>query len=284
MKMRIQHLIEMKSNRERRNLTLEDVSEATGISRSALYKMNSNPNYNPSKEVMEKLAEYFDCSLDDLFDRTIKHTFALETAFPKDTKLSAMVLCLLAASNDLTFLRKLLIRYDNEDNAGIIKDLRSSESNFVFFLCLGFLYEGMRVLRRLLQEKTAIKLFEKMNEDGKIALKALKESSDANDSLYKIPLQSLRNEFFHYKEQQFGQALKTIKEKQGSFIAGPTHAESRYLIADDIRGEIFRAFIDFDSGGKHDEVKMKGLIATMGHFTVFTSVFLVEYCKFRNVF
>lgn len=257
---------------------MDDLSEGTGISRSALYKINSDPDYNPSKEVLEKLVDYFQCSFDDLFDRIAKFAFDMTTAFPAGSALSVTVISLLVASNDVTFLQRWYLRYENQGGEGIHKEINNSEKTFIFYLTLGFLKEGMMVFRRLLQDKIAKQLFKKLDADGKKALEALKKESDGNSSLYNTLLRGLRNDVaFHYLPLPYSEALRTIGQKKGHFIVGRTAAETRYLIADDMRSEVLRSYINFDIDGEDEKGKMRRLFALMGNLIDFTNRFLIVY-------
>ncbi len=279
--MRIQYLLEMKSNQEHRNLTMDDLSEATGLSRSALYKMNSDSNYNPSKEVMEKLVVYFQCTLDDLFDRTIRVTFDLRTAFPAEKDLSAKVISLLAASNDVTFLRRLWLRYENQSESGILERVRGGEKAFIFFLELGFLREGMKAFRRLLEDKIASQLFKKMDAGSKKAFESLKKESDDKNSLYAFLIDIRNDVVFHYQLKAYAQALHTIKQEKGDLVVGQTFAETRFLVADDIRSEIMRTSINFDIDAEHE--KMERLKVAANNLMIFSNGFSFAYLKHQGV-
>lgn len=58
-----------KSFREKRRITLQDVSEATGISRATLSRIANTPGYNTSTDHIDLLCEYLGCELGDLLKR-----------------------------------------------------------------------------------------------------------------------------------------------------------------------------------------------------------------------
>lgn len=282
LKFRIQHLLAVKSSRDGKNITLDDLSRATGISRPALYKMNADPKYNPSKEVMEKLVNYFQCTFDDLFDRTTKFTFDLQAAFPADDDLSSMVMALLTVANDLTFLKKLQIYHDLSEGSGAQKEVSAGVQSFIFFLTIGFLMEGLNIFRTIENNKVAQELFLKLDKGGKKSFEFLQKKLDGNG----LALKKMRNQVgFHYNDQKcYLNALKSIKQKMGDFIVGPTAAETRFLVADDIRSEVLRSHIDFDNiGSKVEQDKMRRVVEGLGHINTFCQSFLLVYIDYRKV-
>ena len=55
--------------REKRRITLQDVSDATGISRATLSRIANTPGYNTSTDHIDLLCEYLGCELGDLLKR-----------------------------------------------------------------------------------------------------------------------------------------------------------------------------------------------------------------------
>ncbi|WP_067586068.1 helix-turn-helix domain-containing protein [Endozoicomonas ascidiicola] len=58
-----------KSFRERRKITLAEVSEETGIGRATITRVANTHGYNVSLDVIDSLCEYFDCSPGELLQR-----------------------------------------------------------------------------------------------------------------------------------------------------------------------------------------------------------------------
>lgn len=58
-----------KSAIEGKQITLRDVSEATGIARATLTRIATKNDYNPSIKVIDKLCHYFNCEIADLLVR-----------------------------------------------------------------------------------------------------------------------------------------------------------------------------------------------------------------------
>lgn len=57
----------IKKFRERRNMTLKDLSEEVGVSVGYLSHLERGSRSNPSKEVMEKIAIALDASIPAIF-------------------------------------------------------------------------------------------------------------------------------------------------------------------------------------------------------------------------
>jgi putative transcriptional regulator len=61
--------LDEKSFREKRRITVQDVSNATGISRATLSRIANTPGYNTSTDHIDLLCEYLGCELGDLLKR-----------------------------------------------------------------------------------------------------------------------------------------------------------------------------------------------------------------------
>jgi putative transcriptional regulator len=64
----LKHQLDEKSFRERKRITLNQVSAATGISRATLTRIANVPGYNTSTDNIDALCRYFDCSPGDLIE------------------------------------------------------------------------------------------------------------------------------------------------------------------------------------------------------------------------
>ncbi len=60
---RLKELIAEKEFQEGRRVTMEGISQATGIHRTTLSKIANNKGYNATTDVLDKLCEYFDVEL-----------------------------------------------------------------------------------------------------------------------------------------------------------------------------------------------------------------------------
>lgn len=66
---RLKELIADKSFKENRRITIEEVSQKTGIHRTTLSKIANRVGYSTTTDVLDALCEYFDCEVGDLAER-----------------------------------------------------------------------------------------------------------------------------------------------------------------------------------------------------------------------
>tara|TARA_B110000196_G_scaffold312943_1_gene318882 strand:- start:120 stop:356 length:237 start_codon:yes stop_codon:yes gene_type:complete len=66
---RLQELIANKGYEEQRNITLDEISEATGIHRVTLSRISNKVGYSTSTNVLGLLCEYFDCEVGEIAER-----------------------------------------------------------------------------------------------------------------------------------------------------------------------------------------------------------------------
>ncbi len=63
----LKKLVADKEFKERRRISIKEISEKTEISRTTLSKMvNNKEKYNSTTEIIEKLCKYFSCEITDL--------------------------------------------------------------------------------------------------------------------------------------------------------------------------------------------------------------------------
>lgn len=67
-RIKLKQLLDDKAFAERRRITLNEVSEATGISRPTLTRIANTPGYNTNTETIAALCEYFSCQPGDLLE------------------------------------------------------------------------------------------------------------------------------------------------------------------------------------------------------------------------
>ncbi len=60
--------LEKKQFRDSRRITIQEVSEATGINRSTLSKILNLKGYSTGTDVLDKLCVYFGCRIEDLVE------------------------------------------------------------------------------------------------------------------------------------------------------------------------------------------------------------------------
>ncbi len=66
MRSNLRVLTAQKSQRERRRISLRTVAEETGITRYTVYALANDQLREYPKDVLEKLCNYFDCTVGDL--------------------------------------------------------------------------------------------------------------------------------------------------------------------------------------------------------------------------
>lgn len=60
--------LEKKQFRDSRRITLQEVSDATGINRSTLSKLLNQKGYSTGTDVLDRLCAYLDCAIADLVE------------------------------------------------------------------------------------------------------------------------------------------------------------------------------------------------------------------------
>lgn len=63
---RLKELIADKAFKENRRVTIEEVSQKTGIHRTTLSKIANTVGYSTTTEVLDALCNYFDCEIGEL--------------------------------------------------------------------------------------------------------------------------------------------------------------------------------------------------------------------------
>ena len=64
----IRRLLDDKSFNERRRITLKEVAEKTGISRTTLNRIANIPGYNTNTDTIDALCQYFGCGVEELLE------------------------------------------------------------------------------------------------------------------------------------------------------------------------------------------------------------------------
>ena len=68
---KLKELIAQKSSVEDRRVTLDEVAEATGISRNTLSRIANTRGYSTTTDAIDKLCEFFDCEISELMERVV---------------------------------------------------------------------------------------------------------------------------------------------------------------------------------------------------------------------
>ncbi|MEJ1363751.1 MAG: helix-turn-helix transcriptional regulator [Candidatus Sedimenticola sp. (ex Thyasira tokunagai)] len=64
----LKELMSQKSFDENRRVTLDEVSEGTGISRNTLSRIANNRGYNTTTDAIDRLCVFFNCSIDQVME------------------------------------------------------------------------------------------------------------------------------------------------------------------------------------------------------------------------
>ena len=62
----IKRMMVVKSEKEQRKITLEEVAHAVGVNKAAMSKMASNTNYSTTTRTLDALCHYFNCEIEDI--------------------------------------------------------------------------------------------------------------------------------------------------------------------------------------------------------------------------
>ena len=67
-RLHLKKLLDDKSFREKEKITLNQVSEETGISRATLNRLANTPGYNTNTDTLDALCKYFECTTGELME------------------------------------------------------------------------------------------------------------------------------------------------------------------------------------------------------------------------
>lgn len=67
-RIKLRGLLDDKCFKDRRKISLNEVSEVTGISRTTINRMVNQPGYNATLDAIDALCKYFDCTPGDLLE------------------------------------------------------------------------------------------------------------------------------------------------------------------------------------------------------------------------
>ncbi|MDP3529451.1 MULTISPECIES: helix-turn-helix domain-containing protein [Methylicorpusculum] len=68
LRFKLKELLAEKSFREGRKITLEEVSNVTGVNRTTLSKINNPLGHNTTTNNLDSLCKFFDCQISDLVE------------------------------------------------------------------------------------------------------------------------------------------------------------------------------------------------------------------------
>jgi len=64
----LKQMLDDKSFAEKRRITMNEVSEVTGIARATLTRIANVPGYNTNTDTIDALCKYFDCQPGELIE------------------------------------------------------------------------------------------------------------------------------------------------------------------------------------------------------------------------
>lgn len=67
-RLHLKKLLDDKSFRDKEKITLNQVSEETGISRATLNRLANTPGYNTNTDTLNALCKYFECTTGELME------------------------------------------------------------------------------------------------------------------------------------------------------------------------------------------------------------------------
>lgn len=158
--------------------------------------------------------------------------------FPRDNPRVVPLLQFMAAVNDTITAQLCFLSVD--DGAGTEGDtlLAAARRNYFFRLACGHLYEGLSAFRQAIRAGALKGKVERMPEEGKQAYETLLAAADPDnpETFWYRVLKPIRDAgIFHYPPEMFREALSSYPpERRGRFLLAPTHAETRFIFADDL--------------------------------------------------
>lgn len=137
-------------------------------------------------------------------------TFKLREVFSTSSPVSVPLLRLMAATNDVRQLQKLVLVYSTENPTNEVESLvREGENVYLIRMFCGHLYEAGNALRHLDKQcKKQVDDLIKDDPEGVKLINKLREVYKSDSGLWKA-LDKMRNKVsFHYPETAFAESLK----------------------------------------------------------------------------
>jgi DNA-binding XRE family transcriptional regulator len=78
LRMRIKELIKEKSIRDGKRVFASNVAAAIGVSHNTIAAYIDNAVWRPDLRTLDKLQDYFECSIEDLFEKVDEETLEAE--------------------------------------------------------------------------------------------------------------------------------------------------------------------------------------------------------------
>jgi hypothetical protein len=165
-------------------------------------------------------------------------TFKLSEVFPISSPLSVPLLRLMAATNDVRQLQKLVLAYATENPANEVESLvHEGENVYLIRMFCGHLYEAGNALRHL--DRQCKKQVDELIKDDPEGVKLIKNLravySDMSDSGLWKALDKMRNRVsFHYPETAFAESLKEHHADEAKIALVDFSGMGRYSATDTV--------------------------------------------------
>lgn len=207
--------------------------------------------------------------------------------FPTTDHLGLDILRLMAAYNDIGFVRQWVVNAPQTDPDPIWQALCYSRLDMLLRLMVSFVHEAFEVLDQLERQAEFAGLVAALDEEGRAALQSLRDSRGRLETLSPQFMARVRNKAaFHYIRPEFSDGLKALKAEHGekfeSILAYPDHSahfSGHFFLCDQVRSKII--FGDRASGEESriiEEVMNLELALSKLVITV-----LGAYIKFRGL-
>ena len=79
LRFRLKELIADREFKEDRRITLDEIAAATGIHRTTLSKIANKKGYNTTTDNLDKLCDFFDCTIQEMVERSNQESWPVTT-------------------------------------------------------------------------------------------------------------------------------------------------------------------------------------------------------------
>ena|SRR2546426_6033440 len=166
--------------------------------------------------------------------------------FPANDCLGLDILRLMAAYNDIGFVRQWVVNAPRTDPDPIWQALCYSRLDMLLRLMVSFVHEAFEVLDQLERQAEFAGLVAFLDKDGQAALQSLRDARGRLEMLVPRFIAKVRNKAaFHYVRGEFNDGLKALKAEHGekfeSILAYPdpsAHFSGHFFLCDQIRDKI----------------------------------------------
>jgi transcriptional regulator with XRE-family HTH domain len=237
----------IRGRREASGLTQEQLAERAGVTRAYLAKLETGGKRNPSLVILRQLAGALGIPSGDLVEprvvsaeaAAIRFEMKPTEVFDESDPLTIPLLRLMAATNDVLQLQKLLLGREDRLKARNRSELLINEGEILYLtrMLWGHLYEAGLAFRGLDQaDRSGVTELVSGDPEGSQALAHLRRVyADPSMQWFNRNVLNQVRTFaaFHYKEETFRERLRARKRDVGLVLAQYTGL-SRYSVTDDL--------------------------------------------------